>query len=295
MTMEWSFKALGTQWWIELFQTIPDQKLDEAKRSVEIFVSEYEQKYSRFLPDSQISILNRERSLTNPSPELVHLLEYGKRLYLRSDTHFNLLTGHILESKGYDADYTFNASGLTETAGNPITDLQISRELIELTHGNIDLGGFGKGYLIDLITAELRQNLQLEQFLINGGGDMYATHNNGEPITIFLEHPKKPGVSIASTTLYNQGFAASSPHKRVWKNDTGTHHHIITSQLTSDGTFIKAATAADADAFATAALQFTKQQLEQTAQTEKLGVAQYIAQPETLTANQLFTSSGSTV
>jgi len=286
--IKFSFEALGTTWWIELFENNTDKNLDEIKNFVEVFAAVYEKKYSRFLKDSQISILNRDRSYKNPSPEFVQLLEYGKRLYLRSDTHFNLLLGHILESKGYDASYSFNATGSIETAGNPITDLTITPELIELKHGKVDLGGFGKGYLIDLIAKELKQALNVEQFLINGGGDMYATHNAGEPITIFLEHPTKPGTGIAKTTLTNQGFAASSPHKRVWKNEAGTHHHIVSDQLTSDATFIKAATAADADAFATATLQFTQLQLEQTAKTEQLGVALYDIKTGQLVSNPSF-------
>jgi thiamine biosynthesis lipoprotein len=271
--MEFSFQALGTTWWVELFDEFPDKNLDEVKHFIEVFVSDYEKNYSRFQPDSYISILNRDRTLASPTPEFVKLLEYGKRLYLRSDTHFNLLTGHILESKGYDADYTFTDSGSIETPGNPIIDLTITPELIELKHGNIDLGGFGKGHLIDLIATELKQTLNIEQFLINGGGDMYATHNKGEAITIFLEHPTKPGSGIAKTTLKNQGFAASSPHKRVWKNATGEHNHIVSDRLTSDATFIKATSATDADAFATAAIQLNQRDLERLAKSEQLGVA----------------------
>jgi thiamine biosynthesis lipoprotein len=286
--MKFSFQALGTTWWVELFEELEDANLDEAKHFVEVFTSDYEKKYSRFLENSQISVLNRDRTLANPTPEFVKLLECGKRLYLRSDTHFNLLTGHILESKGYDADYTFTDSGSIETPGNPITDLQVTPERIELKHGNIDLGGFGKGYLIDLIATELKQTLNIEQFLINGGGDMYATHNGGEPIHIFLEHPTKPGSGIAKTTLKNQGFAASSPYKRVWKNVTGEHNHIVSDRLTSDATFIKATSAADADAFATAALQLNQRDLERLAKSEQLGVALFDIKSGKLVANPSF-------
>ncbi|MFT5831667.1 MAG: thiamine biosynthesis lipoprotein [Candidatus Paceibacteria bacterium] len=286
--MKFSFEALGTTWWIELFEDLENANLDEVKNFVEVFVSAYEKNYSRFLDDSQISVLNRERTFKNPSLEFVQLLEYGKRLYLRSDTHFNLLTGHILESKGYNADYTFTDSGSAETAGNPITDLSITSELIELKHGNIDLGGYGKGYLIDLIATEFRQTLHIEQFIINGGGDIYATHSAGEPITIFLEHPTQTGTGIAKTTLINQGFAASSPHKRVWKNETGEHTHIISDQLTSDATFIKAKTASDADAFATTALQLNQTDLEKLAKSEQLGIALFDISSGRLVASQSF-------
>ena len=286
--MKWSFKALGTQWWIEIFTDLDDTQQAEVKDFCLLFVATYENNYSRFKSNSQLSILNRDRVLPHPSPEFIRLLEYGKQLYLRSDTHFNLLTGHILESKGYDAAYSFQDTQSGETPGNPITDLTITADTFELHHGNVDLGGFGKGYLIDLLASEFKNTLNLQEFLINGGGDMYATHHNGNAIEIYLEHPIKHGTMIASTKLLNQGFAASSPHRRVWQNATGTHHHIIGDTITADGTYIKAASAADADAFATAILQLNPGKIEALAQQENLAVAQVNTATNLLTRTKNF-------
>jgi thiamine biosynthesis lipoprotein len=286
--MKWSFAALGTTWWIEVFDDLTSNTSDEVKDFVAGFVTTYENNYSRFKSDSLLSTLNRERTLSHPPVELVELLEYGKQLYLRSDTHFNFLTGHILEARGYNADYTFKDTLSDVPAGNPITDLTISPQKIELRHGNLDLGGFGKGYLIDLVAKAFKDTFALEQFLINGGGDMYATHHNGAPVEIYLEHPINHGTILTSTHLRNQGFAASSPHRRVWQNSTGTHHHIISSDITADGVFVKAGTTADADAFATTILQLEKQQIETLAQDEHLAVAQYDNTTSALTQSRNF-------
>jgi len=286
--MKWSFKALGTTWWIEIFDDLNEIRSAEIFDFCATFVSTYENNYSRFKSDSLLTTINRDRVLPNPTPEFTSLLEYGKQLYLRSDTHFNLLTGHILESKGYDATYSFQDTQSGDIPGNPITDLSITTEMITLRHGNIDLGGFGKGYLIDLLAREFVETLQLKQFLINGGGDMFATHHNGEAVEIYLEHPTKPGTTITSTKLHNQGFAASSPHRRVWQNTTGTHHHIIADTITADGTYIKAATAADADAFATTILQLNRYDIEQLAQREQLAVAQFDTTTSLLTKTKNF-------
>jgi len=286
--MKFSFQALGTTWWIEIFTDLNDTQQAEVKDFCLLFVATYENNYSRFKSDSQLSILNRDRVLPNPTPEFIKLLEYGKQLYLRTDTHFNLLTGHILESKGYDATYSFKDTQSKETPGNPITDLTISADIIELHHGNVDLGGFGKGYLIDLLTDNLRRRFDLRQFLINGGGDMYATQQDGKAVEIYLEHPINHGTVIARTKLHNQGFAASSPHRRVWQNSTGTHHHIIGDTITADGTYIKAASAADADAFATTILQLGKNKIESLAQYENLAVAHINATTNQLTKTRNF-------
>jgi len=290
--MKFSFQALGTTWWIEIFEELSEQTGAEIKDFCTGFATTFEANYSRFKTDSLISLLNRDRVIEQPSAELVQLLTYGKQLYLRLDTHFNILTGHILEARGYDADYSFATTSNSIPAGNPVTDLQITPDkIILLGESRVDLGGFGKGYLIDLLASELKQAYDIEQFVINGGGDMYATNNNGKPIAIHLEHPTKPGTMITHTALLNQGFAASSPHKRVWENTAGKHSHIITNQLTADATFIKATSSADADAIATAALQMTQPQLEQLTKSEKIAVALFNVQADQLVSTKDFHST----
>ena len=106
MTNQFTFEALGTKWWIELFESISEQRLTALKKDCEAFIMTFEDNYSRFKPNSCISIINRGRALKEPSQELIDLLTFGKQKYLETDTLFNILTGHIQEAKGYDAEYS---------------------------------------------------------------------------------------------------------------------------------------------------------------------------------------------
>lgn len=286
--MTHQFDALGTRWWITLFEE--DKALDVVTDDIERFVATYEANYSRFRPDSFISILNNERELTEPSEECRALLSYGKQLYMRTGEAFNFLTGHILEARGYDADYTFTVHDTAElTPGNPITDILISPEKVSLEHGKVDLGGYGKGYLVDLIAARLREEHDLKYFLINGGGDMYATSKFDEPVPIYLEHPTKPKTAIAKAELYHRAFAGSSPHRRRWKDKKTdkVHSHII-GDTTTDAIFVTADSAADADAFATTCLLLETKAQEELAGKESLGLAFFSADQEQFMHNQRF-------
>lgn len=273
----YTFQALGTKWWVEVFDETDGKTLKAAFGSLERFTHEYEAKYSRFRPDSLVSKLNRERVLEEPDEECHALLGYGKQLYLGTNTHFNFLTGHIQEARGYDATYTFKPHEPEDLSpGNPITDLLISEEKIELQHGNVDLGGYGKGYLIDEIAKLLKEQFSLRYFLINGGGDIYATSKQDTPIQIFLEHPTKPSHFIHATTLKDQGFAASSPFKRSWHSNDKTYTHIISnSNVLPVASFVKAISACDADAFATTALLLEESELESLAHQESFSVARF--------------------
>ena len=280
MSVQFTFEAIGTHFWIEIFDDVTEAELETTKGRLELLSSEFNQKYSRFKNDSYVGILNRERVLKDPNEECCALLAYGKELYVRSSGTFNILSGHILEARGYNANYTFTASDdvdALETA-NPLTDLSISETEITLVKGNVDLGGYGKGWLIDKLADDLKTQ-GIKHFLVNGGGDMYATSDSsGEAVTIYLEHPTEAGKYLIETTLLNQGFAASSPFKRQWKSGVKVYDHVVTTGETPQlATFIKAATATDADAFATVAMLAPEATLPALANAESLAIARFDA------------------
>ena len=282
MSKQFTFEAIGTHFWIEIFDDISDEEELRATQSrLELLSSLFNQQYSRFLTDSQISILNQERILHNPSEECCTLLTYGKALYLRSSGTFNLLTGHILEARGYDAAYSFKAAENIDMLKvcNPVTDLEISAEKITLSCGNVDIGGYGKGWLIDMMKDDLLAH-GITYFLVNGGGDMYATSDHNTPISIYLEHPTKAGQYLVETSLLNQGFAASSPFKRQWVDNGKTYTHIVSDkEVPMIAAFTKASTATEADAFATPCGLLTEAELLTLSETENIAFARF--RPET--------------
>lgn len=254
-----TIKALGTSWWIEVFDTISKDKQQVIYDDLLFCIQSFETKYSRFNPDSLISTLNAARALLKPDQETIELLEYGLHLYHETHEVFNFLIGEHMVKNGYDALYSFTPKEDDLTTPDPITALSIKPDKIILTLGHVDIGGYGKGYLIDILAARLTDKHGVKEFLINGGGDMYGTAENGKPITIYLEHPTIPQTFIAETTLFYEGFAASSTHKRRWERGGKVYTHIVDSKTgesstNSLGIFIKAPTARAADAWATTLL-----------------------------------------
>jgi thiamine biosynthesis lipoprotein len=179
---------------------------------------------------------------------------------------------------------------------SPHEALFITTDRITLKHGLVDVGGFGKGYALDAVVHLLKEKHHLVYFLVNGGGDMYGTSNHKEPIEIYLEHPTVAATYLSTTTLLNQGFAASSPHKRTWQHAGITYSHIIdtTSGVIvsrPDATFIKATTACTADIFATVALIVTLKTMQELSVREQLGVASFSLIDNTFTHNPAFTDN----
>ena len=285
--------ALGTSWWIEIFDDINENRRHVIHDDCAAFLRDFEERYSRFNPTSYISRLNAERSLTGPDSELINLLRFGCSQYERTNGIFNIMVGSKLVESGYDATYSFTPSPISTPLQSPMLALHITPERITLAQGLVDLGGFGKGYAIDALTHLLKTKHQLSFFLINGGGDMYGTSNYDAPIEIYLEHPTTPDTYLATTTIWNQGFAASSPHKRAWQYAGTTYTHIIdTTDVPRtnrpDATFIKATTACTADIFATVALIAPPEAMNGFAEQEALGVASFSLSDNSLIHNHAF-------
>lgn len=245
--------ALGTHWWIEVFDDISTERREGITDSITTLLSSIENRFSRFREDTLVGTLNRERTVVTSDPDLKVLIGHGRDMYRKTKGAFNILVGDALIARGYDSNYSLIAMERAVEIGNPLIDIDYLDDTWRLSVGLLDLGGIGKGWAIDQI-AELLRNEGIVEFLINGGGDMYGTSEHGAPITIYLEHPTEKDVYLGTTTIQNQGFAASSPHKRRWNTSRGEMSHIIGEIPDIDASFVIADDAVTADMLATTAL-----------------------------------------
>jgi len=255
-----ALEGLGTAWRIEVFDEMDDKTAEVAVGDLSSFITTFEAKYSRFKKDSLITTLNETRVLNNPDPETLSLLKLGQTLFTNTDGVFNFLVGQVLEARGYDANYSFTSIDWSSELPNPLNDLVIEDDVIRLQTGKVDLGGFGKGWLLDRVVERLIEAHGITHALVNGGGDIYATSDCGQPIEIYLEHPRSTGTYVAKTRLKDCGFAASSTHKRRWKSGGKEYSHIVDTtppksvSVDDYGIYVKAPSAVTADAWSTTLL-----------------------------------------
>ena len=208
-------KALGTLWWIELFHGDVDPAL---AGTVVKLINDFEKLYSRFDPDSFVGKLNRTGSFKEPSDEFIALLQIGIDLYKSSNGQFNFLLGKTLEDRGYDKDLTFDVKSVRSEIPD-ISALELSEKLITLdlsTGARVDLGGFGKGFLIGKI-SKLLHNEGYEYHLINGGGDIYASSDQGKPVQVLIRNPLNKNFAIGRIFIKEEAFCGSSILERSWK------------------------------------------------------------------------------
>ncbi len=218
-----SFPALGTKWSVSVDH---DVFTDEQKKAILDEVVSFENRFSRFLPASEV---NRFREATPGVYEISKpfsvMLFRADRLRHLSGGLYDPAVGGLLERAGY---------GIAPPPGVSLAPENFSLPQWSLTRTTLtldgpvafDLGGIGKGYCIDLVGSVL-ERLGFRYFLVEGGGDMYGTSKrDGSPYRIALEYPGRPDTAFGTLELKYQAVAVSDTFKRRWQK----WHHIVNPQ-----------------------------------------------------------------
>jgi thiamine biosynthesis lipoprotein len=229
-----------------------------ARRAVER-LHDLEQRWSRFLPASEISELNTSPDvLRQVSPDTFRLVEALVQAWHVTDGAFDPTLLGTLVHLGYGAsreraDHRTSLAPGTCLRGRPADILvRAADRAVMLPPGTtLDPGGLGKGLAADMIVDEIMA-AGARGALVEVGGDLSV---RGRP-------PTGHGwpISIADRDelieLERGGVATSSSHLRTWVAGGGQpHHHLIDPEtLRSTATEVEsctviAGTAAWAEAF----------------------------------------------
>lgn len=243
------YQGLGTFFWVELFLHEQENhiNLDTLRLRLEQEITTFDNNYSRFKHDSILNTLNRNHTLPYDN-HLAMMITHGEDASKITNGIFNIYIKEALEEKGYGESATnHNNSKIKESSAVIIDNTTITL----LGNKGIDLGGVGKGYLIDELARILREEYDLHYFVINGGGDIYVTSNYGESIELYLEHPVKEGEHIGKISVHDTAFCSSSSFKRAWnKNGTIVNHFIADEEVWATS-YVLARSTTIADIYAT--------------------------------------------
>jgi thiamine biosynthesis lipoprotein len=259
------FDAIGTHWWITLHNHLKSTAIEHLLLET---VRNFEDSYSRFKDASLISVLNSTKNLSNPPSELVEILSASIEYYKNTFGLFNISIGSLLEKQGYGKV----KDDISRPSQNLEKDLLLSESLISISHTTrIDLGGIGKGWLVDKLSRILREN-GVSNFIVNGGGDIYVYSDNDQMLA--LEHPLNSTEYIGTIAISKGALAVSSPLKRSWVRDGKKLSHIqnpdgkgATSYI---GAYITADSIVTADVLATVLILASEEQRNYIAQLYKI-------------------------
>lgn len=245
------FEAIGTWWDI----SVPSGIIPTLEEDIHTFLGSFDQKWSRFRADSEVTRLSQHAGTLALKPEETELLRWYQSLYSATNGAVTPLIGQTLADAGYDANYALTPHASIHQTPTWKEVIRLEEDTIHLlTPALIDIGAAGKGFAIDQI-AGLIESQGHTAYTIDASGDIRVGTNTE---TIGFEHPLDPSKVIGATPLTGGSICGSAVNRRAW----GDWHHIINPHNSRPATKIVATwTIADsamkADGLATA-LFFTQ-------------------------------------
>ncbi len=201
-------------------------------------LDDLEQRWSRFLLDSEVSRCNALSGRTVPvSAETVRLVSAAVAGWQLSGGIFDPTVLTALCDAGYDRDFRdvgARAATLTPPSPKPAAGAADicwdDRELtVTLPAGvQFDPGGIGKGLAADIVTEELVA-AGAQGALVSVGGDLRVRGEPPEGTTwsLAVTHAAHDGVELIRAGVSDGAIATSSRLQRRWTTRAGDAHHLI--------------------------------------------------------------------
>lgn len=211
----------------------------EGMHATKGFIDECEQRFSRFLPASEISELNRlSGESLQVSTELMDMLQLSVKYHRETNGIYDPSILMDLKRAGYNksmdeiqAHGASAAPHVSERVSQPAfqeISLDSARRRVRLPRGmEIDLGGIAKGWIVEKAARLLNQFAPVCG--VSAGGDILFIGQpaDGMDWDVYLEDPRDPTQMLAQLHIPSGAVATSTVMKRSWTQGGTVRHHLI--------------------------------------------------------------------
>ena len=206
--------------------------IDAARRRLD----DLERRWSRFLPESEVSRLNRRPGRpVVVSPDTFTLVARSVDAWHATAGRFDPTVLAAMLAAGYDRDFAAVAGAAEPPRSSPPAPgcggirLDPAVHAVWLPAGvGFDPGGIGKGLAADLVTREIL-DAGAAGVLVNVGGDLRVrgTPPAGDEWIVAVEDPAGSDRELARFGLASGAVATSSRLRRQWRAGAVDLHHLI--------------------------------------------------------------------
>ncbi len=187
----------------------------------------FEAKYSRYLPTSLVSHINRSAGVQHTlDTEAAAIIDYAAQLFVQSDGLFDITSGLLRTAWDFSTARVPSRETLQALLPNiGWQQVQWQSPQLRLPSGmQIDLGGVVKEYAADAL-AQCAKAMGIHDGLIELGGDIRVFGEIAWPIGI--SDPRQPGRPLFQLKLHSGGFATSGNYQRYFIFQDKRYSHIL--------------------------------------------------------------------
>lgn len=227
--------ALGSKTGLSLISNATPAKIENLYRELWKAIFMFERRFSRFLPDSELSVFNRNAGMKQIiSPDFRDILIDVCAISNETDGLYNPFILPALQAAGYshsrvpghEQDAVDDHSSKSVAS---IDRLEIGDDWARIPYGTaLDLGGLGKGYLAALLRERLPDIVT--GYWLSFGGDIAVGGNDkdDQPWTVKIEAAEDQTQEVGMFTVSAPcGIATSGTTIHRGKKAGINWHHII--------------------------------------------------------------------
>ncbi len=196
-----------------------------------------ERKLSRFILDSDISLLNQYAGIkpVRICPETLEVLYWAKNFSSICPDGFDVTIAPLVSLWNIgkssfripDEDEICQKLNLVNGQDLVLDHFHLTAALNRLGQC-IDLGAVGKGYTANCLT-EMFQRYQLDGAYSNLGGNViaYGRKPDGSPWRIGIQHPRKADELLGVVSIQDESVVSSGDYQRFSEDSHGNYYHHI--------------------------------------------------------------------
>lgn len=278
---------------------------EDLKVEIDAVLGAFNQSLSTYIPDSEISMLNRTGQLFHPSEMFLDVMKSSAEVFQSTGGAFDPTVGRLVNAWGFGPDKIMRVpdSSVIDSLKNHVGfDLvTISGDTVKMNYGMyLDFSAIAKGYAVDLV-ANLLKSKNLENYMVEIGGEVVANGTNaeGEIWKIGIEDPlvaKDERKLLAIVKLKSLGMATSGNYRNYYTVGNRTIAHTIDPRTgyNTDHNLLSASVFAKdcmtADAYATAFMVLGLEESRKIAESAHLDA--FLIYQDTTGALKSYVSSG---
>lgn len=200
------------------------------------------QSLSTYIPDSDISRLNRNEDVT-VDDHFIHVLNTSKAIYRATEGVFDPTIGNVVNAWNFGAETNkFLTDSTTIDSLMQFVGLNrvgvVNHKFKKPKTSYIEFNAIAKGYGVDVI-ANFLERKKVENYLVEIGGEIRAKGINVEkksPWKVGVQRPRFDGESeandyVLALPLTNEAMATSGTYRKFKTDENGKRYaHIINTK-----------------------------------------------------------------
>lgn len=219
---------------------IDDRLADEAFNDLDHEFLKMHIQWHGWKPDGETYNINRNiadgRREQAVSDYVAPLITRSKELYHLSNGLFNPAIGNLIGLWGFHQDERPNGPPPSRASIQKFLQQQPNMDDLAIRNGrlisrnravNLDFGGFGKGYAMDIARNRLA-GMGIRNAMLNAGGDLCVAGRHGKrPWKVGIRHPQGKGI-LASIEIADGECVLTSGNYERYLEYKGVHYaHIL--------------------------------------------------------------------